>query len=137
MAPALLLVAGTWIWQAWRHEPPVDARVDGTADAGGVNAPLRAWRAQLRRTLVRCVLLAAGTAVLMLPMWLELKAFLGGDSSLFASGSGSGTSSGTASAAAQGLGNLYRPLSAFQLGGVWPVATSACGHRRTSPRRCS
>jgi hypothetical protein len=55
--------------------------------------------------------LAALIAACMVPVWIVLGDFLSSDESLFTSGQ---------SEAAR-LGNLVRPLSAFQLAGIWPI----------------
>jgi hypothetical protein len=55
--------------------------------------------------------LGAITATLSLPLWVVLGTFLGNDSGLFSSGESTAVK----------LGNLIKPLSAFQLAGIWPV----------------
>lgn len=55
--------------------------------------------------------LTAVTAVLAIPMWVVLSSFLGSDSSLFTSGQ----------PVSEKLANLFQPLSAWQLVGIWPV----------------
>src|SRR4029077_10057958 len=74
------------------------------------------WSVRARRKglglLARDVgLLGAATAVLALPMWVVLSSFLGTYSGLYASNQ----------PADEALGNLLRPLSGWQLAGIWPV----------------
>jgi hypothetical protein len=90
LAPALGVVVAAWLWRAYRAS-------------------------HLRPALLDTSLLAGATAVLMLPVWVELSAFINGNSELF------GNSGATSSSGAGGLVSLYHPLSVFQLGGVWPV----------------
>ena len=84
------------------------------------------WRAggaaELRRAAAGAVGLGALTVALSLPVLIVLSRFLRTDGALFSSGSGSAT--------AVALGNLVRPLSAFQLAGVWPIGD----FRYTPPR---
>jgi hypothetical protein len=72
------------------------------------------WRAPARARLwpvARDVgLLAAMTALLALPMWVVLSSFLKGDGNLY-----------TGQSTSENLGNLIRPLSGWQLAGIWPV----------------
>ena len=73
-----------------------------------------AWRARRDELwpLARDVgLLSATTAVLALPMWVVLSSFLEADSNLYSSGQPVG----------EKLGNLFQPLSGWQLAGIWPV----------------
>jgi hypothetical protein len=56
-------------------------------------------------------LLSVTTAVLALPMWVVLSSFLANDSNLYSSGQ----------PASEKLGNLFQPLSGWQLAGIWPV----------------
>lgn len=63
LAPALGIVAGTWMWRAYR---------DG----------------ELRIAAFDTVSLGVGTAALMLPVWLEFNAFVSGSTELFSSTGG-------------------------------------------------
>lgn len=69
-----------------------------------------AWRARLAGLAGEVGALVAVTAALALPVWTVLGGFLSSDSNLYA---GPSTS--------ENLGNLLRPLSGWQLAGVWPV----------------
>jgi hypothetical protein len=74
------------------------------------------------RALVSGTGLVVLTVALSVPVLVVLASFLRTDSALF--------SSGTGGAPAVGLGNLVRPLSVFQLAGIWPV-----GDFRYAPAR--
>jgi hypothetical protein len=96
------------------------------AGAGGWVAPAFAlvvagwlipgWRAQeARRGLISLAWLSALTAVFLVPVWAVLSAFFSNQggflSNLFSSGQSVHTR----------FGNLTKPVSAFQLVGIWPV----------------
>jgi hypothetical protein len=72
---------------------------------------LRARREELWGVARDVGLLSLTTAVLALPMWVVLPSFLESDSNLFSSGL----------PASEKLGNLFQPLSGWQLAGIWPV----------------
>ncbi len=91
LGPALGLVVGTWLWRARR-------------------AP------GLRLAIVDGGLMGALIATLMLPVWLELGAFISGSTPLFSNAGGASSTMGEG-----GLVSLLQPLSVFQLGGIWPV----------------
>ncbi len=72
---------------------------------------LRGWRSG-KWLLARDIgVLAAVTAVLAIPMWVVLSSFLGSDANLFTAGQ----------AVSEKLGNLFQPLSVWQLVGIWPT----------------
>jgi hypothetical protein len=91
LGPALALVLGTWLWRAHRAH-------------------------QLRLAILDGALLGGVLAALLLPVWLELGAFINGATPLFSSSGGSSSTMGEG-----GLVSLLQPLSVFQLGGIWPV----------------
>jgi hypothetical protein len=72
---------------------------------------LRAGRKGLWRVARDVGFLTATTAVLALPMWVVLQSFLANDSNLYSSGQ----------PVSEKLGNLFAPLSGWQLVGIWPV----------------
>jgi hypothetical protein len=72
---------------------------------------LRAGRKGLWRVARDVGFLTATTALLALPMWVVLQSFLANDSNLYSSGQ----------PVSEKLGNLYAPLSGWQLVGIWPV----------------
>jgi hypothetical protein len=72
----------------------------------------RGWRTEgLRASAISIAWLGGITAACMVPVWVVLGSFLGQHAILFSSGQSMATR----------LGNLTRPLSAFQLFGIWPV----------------
>jgi hypothetical protein len=88
VGPAFVVLVGRWVSQA---------RSGGSGE---------------RRAAVLDVGILGGvTAVLMVPVWIELSAYLTGSTPLFS----------PELAPQHGLGNLLHPLSAFQLAGIWPV----------------
>jgi hypothetical protein len=73
---------------------------------------LRGWRVrQLRASATSIAWLSGLTTVFVVPIWVTLGGFFGNDAYLFSSGQSQATK----------LGNLIKPLSVFQLAGVWPV----------------
>lgn len=91
IGPALVIVLALWRWRP--RQTVSTLRFSGSGHA--------IWW------------LAAMTALCAIPTWLALRGFLSGDGYLFISGE---------SAAPQhGLGNLFKPLSGFQLAGIWTV----------------
>lgn len=95
VAPVYVVLVGRWVWRA-RTAGPEEPRA-AILDTG---------------------VLAAATAVLMVPVWVELSAYLTGSTQLFS----------PEVAPQHGLGNLFHPLSALQVAGIWPV-----GDFRTTP----
>ncbi len=90
--------------------------------APGLVVLLAAWRGRARSSnatlrfsgSARAVgWLAALTALCAIPTWLALRGFISGDGYLFVSGE--------RAAPQHGLGNLFKPLSGFQLAGIWTV----------------
>lgn len=72
---------------------------------------LRGWRGS-KWPLARDIgVLTAVTAVLAIPMWVVLSSFLNSDGVLFTSGL----------PVSEQLGNLFQPLSVWQLVGIWPI----------------
>ena len=98
LTQALGVGAGVWV-------VPVFALVGG----------VWVWKGRVAKELGKCAVafawLGALTAAFVIPIWVTLSGFLSTDESLFSSGQ---------SEAAR-LGNLGRPLKAFQLAGIWPV----------------
>jgi hypothetical protein len=70
---------------------------------------------RLRRIAPSFAGLAALTAVFVVPVWVVVGAFLSNKGGLFAGLFSSGQTQATR------LGNLFHPLSVFQLAGIWPV----------------
>lgn len=72
---------------------------------------VRGWRGS-KWPLARDIgALTAVTAVLAIPMWVVLSSFVSSDSNLFTSGQ----------PVSEELGNLFQPLSGWQLAGIWPI----------------
>lgn len=84
--PALAFIAVVWCWRG-RGKP-----------------------GNLRTNAISLTYLAGLTALFVIPVWVVLGTFLGGDSGLFSSGQSTATQ----------IGNLLHPLSPFQLAGIWP-----------------
>ncbi|MGH2833204.1 MAG: hypothetical protein ACRDK2_10565 [Solirubrobacteraceae bacterium] len=87
-----------------------------------VLAVLWLWRARgkVRNLLTSALSLAwlAGlTALFVIPVWIVLGSVLGGDAGLFSTGQSTATK----------FGNLFKPLSGFQLAGIWPVGDFRVG----------
>lgn len=77
------------------------------------------WRArhtagELLASALSLAWLTALTALFVIPVWIVLSSYL-------SSGLASGLTAGGGASSATTLGNLIRPLSAFQLAGIWPV----------------
>ncbi len=68
-----------------------------------------------RRTVISFAWLGGLTAVFVVPVWVVVGAFLSNKGGLFAGLFSSGQTQATR------LGNLFHPLSVFQLAGIWPV----------------
>jgi hypothetical protein len=96
MAPAIVLIACAWLLPA--------RIVRGVREAG---SPL-AQRA--RAAAAAFGALIAATAACMVPVWSVLGAFLSNSATLFSEGQSAHTR----------LGNLFAPLKAAQLAGIWP-----------------
>jgi hypothetical protein len=94
IVPGLVILLARWSWVARSTDARLRFRsVRSSAEAVG-------W-------------LTAMAALCAIPSWIALRGFLAGDGYLFISGE---------SAAPQhGLGNLLKPLSTFQLAGIWTV----------------
>lgn len=86
VAPIVGLIAVVWLLQEWGRKRVLESA------------------ASIAR-------LAALIAAFIVPVWISLSSFLGGDSGLFSSGQSEHVK----------LGNLIQPLSGFQLAGIWPV----------------
>lgn len=91
VGPAFVVLVGRRLWSARRSRPRE--------------------RQLGPEPLTEIALLGGVTAVLMVPVWVELSAFISGSTPLFSSDV----------APQHGLGNLLHPLSGFQLAGIWPV----------------
>jgi hypothetical protein len=88
VAPGFAVLVGRWLWRARTVGPE-----------------------ERRAAILDIGVLAAATAVLMVPVWVELSAYLTGSTQLFS----------PEVAPQHGLGNLFHPLSALQVAGIWPV----------------
>ena len=77
------------------------------------------WRGdrpqRMRANVTSLAWLAGLTAAFVVPVWVVVGAFLSNKGGLFAGLFSSGQTQATR------LGNLFHPLSAFQLAGIWPV----------------
>ena len=108
MAPAVVFVAIAWLWPRL---------VRGQDEEEQTLAPARERR---RRTAVSLVWVTVLTMVCIVPIWTVIAKFLNSqDTNLFTEGQNVHTK----------LGNLFAPLKAAQLVGVWLEGDSA------SPRR--
>jgi hypothetical protein len=91
LAPAFAIVFGAWAMSAWRKR-----------------AELPLW---WRGPLISTLWLVALTAACAIPLWAVVHTFLSSDAGLFNAGQDTATT----------LGNLIKPLSWFQLAGVWTI----------------
>jgi hypothetical protein len=112
MAPAMVVLAGAWLWPGLlragtqARETAARARASLAARTGGAAASMAA--------------LAAMTLACVVPVLVVLASFLGKqDENLFSSGQDAHTR----------LGNLLGPLKAAQLAGIWPMGD----FRRVAP----
>ncbi len=111
IAAAFVALAVAWLW---RRPAGGEVAVEGSAEGGAV-AGEPASGGKRAAGLVSLGWAAALTALAVIPLWVVLSDFLTnrGDliNQLFSSGQSAHTK----------LGNLYGPLSIFQLAGIWPV----------------